>query len=192
MKRFGMAIAVVCVIAALVAGCGGGGGTGGGGGGNTPPPLGGGTTLTGKVQSSKDGSGLANVLITFGTPSKTTRTRADGTFTLDLGNVSVLSLFPTPPYTFSVDTSGAGAYYPNNWPVEFSGLGYFSQNAITVPQAVLTLAAGGTANLGTITATYVNPDDQDNPPPPPTIPGGGDGGGGGGGGDNPPPPPLGL
>lgn len=159
MRKLSIAVSVVSALAvALLAGCGGGGG-GSSSGNNTPTPTTD-TILTGKVISSKDGSGVANVQVSFGVPAITAVTNSSGEFSLNLGSKTALEALPTPPYVFQVDTSGAGSDYPTDWPVTYNNTSY-SQSEITVPNTIL---SGAEKNLGTIIVMYK---DENNPPPPP-------------------------
>lgn len=166
MRRFFLAISVVGVLALVaLAGCGGGGGGSADGGGNdNPPPLTNNTILTGKVQTTRDGSGLANVTVKIGSPTTvaTTKTDVNGNFKLDIGSSTVLSINA---YSFSVDTSTADpVHYPNTWKVTLNNTGPWLQVAVPVRQAVLMLQS---KDLGIVEATYVSGDDPNIPPPPP-------------------------
>lgn len=180
MRMLSVGILVAGIIAMVaLAGCGGGGG-GGAAITNDPPPVSTDNVLTGKVISSKNGTALAGVSVSLGSPAVASAVSgADGKFALNIHSNTVLGLGLV---TFRVDTSTAGAFYPTTWAVAINGVSC-PQTAVQIPMAVITAQS---KDMGTITATYINPDDPDNPPPPPPDDGGG--GGGNGGGDPPPPP----
>ena len=151
------ALGILLVVAVALAGCGGGGGnkTQSSGGSTTPPPsLGAGTVLTGAVVSSLDGRGVDNVAIRLGATGFEAITSGGGKFSIDVGSASAeLS------DTFQVDTSGAGAAFPTNRLITYSGGQTYCPDEVDMPVDILN---GVRSDFGTITVSEVK--DQDQPP----------------------------
>ena len=127
------------------------------------------TIISGRVVDS-NGSGIANVTISFGTPAFTAKTGSKGYFSINLGlDAAVLPLFPASPKYFAINTATAGASYPVGTPVTYQGV-TSDQSSLELPLLVLT---NQDSDLGTIrvntSAGSGSGDGGDGPPPIPTI-----------------------
>lgn len=166
MRNLSIAV-LACVIAMLVAltGCGGGGGGGGdkGGGGVIP----GNTIVIGTVQDNQvPPQKVGNVAVSMGFMS--TVTDGSGKFVFNLGSgASVMSLFADPSQAyFKVSTRLLPQDQYPQVNVAYRSVGYeqiaeAGGASIPVPLEVY-VAAGTTADLGTVIVQFNNPI---NPPP---------------------------
>lgn len=122
--------------------------------------------LRGRVVGSENQSvGLADITVTFGrSPILTAVTDANGYFEINLGmGSSVLSYYPTPPYTFSINTINAPDKYKPPAQVWYEN-GRREQDELPIPNSVLT---GASTDLGLIIVIYYDPSGPPPPPPPP-------------------------
>lgn len=162
MKKLMIALLIAAI--ALVAGCGGGGGGGnkGGGGGSTD------TIVRGRVVDNyTTPRAVAGVQVTLG--PYTTTTAADGRFSFNLGaNVPVSTVVPGPTYVFKVSTHLLPPDQYDDFPVTYLSVEYeqaLDGTGASIPLPFEVLATtGATADLGTITVKWIDPN---SPPPPP-------------------------
>ncbi len=165
MRKLSIAILIAMLAAALViSGCGGGGG----GGDKGEDDATGDTIVTGIVKDNRSTpQPVAGVIVTLGSAG-TQVTGEDGRFTFNLGTASVTSLFTyiTDAY-IKVSTKNAGEDYPEV-SVLYKGTYYdqiWDDGGASIPLPTdVSVAQGGTKDLGTITVQYNN---SENPPPVP-------------------------
>lgn len=130
-----------------------------------PPPFASkDTIILGKVVSKKTSNPIEGVTVRFGPDRFYSGVSGDrGFFGVNLGrNVPVSSIYTGPTGSFQVDTTTAGASYPDTLPIVFRS-GEYDQNAVVVPSDIMN---GDSTNLGTLIVI----DDGSGgggPPPPP-------------------------
>lgn len=127
------------------------------------------TVITGRVvRSDNQTVGIAGVTVTFGTATSTTTTTGTrGYFALNVGrDVDVISLFLLNDKTFAINTSTAGASYPNTLLVTYQGQSGRLQTDLPVPDDVL---SNSSLDLGNIVVQVSGGGDDGNLPPPPPF-----------------------